>query len=151
MKLLPYYVSLLLLWKPWILGDCNIHTVQVCSLKVGTEIPEKQRKKIRKFLCRFMSWRPSPGATEAGGALWEDLELLGEMRIPPASGSPWSEAAGAEEEGVCSSMGRPSLLPPLGKEDHWGDSKEDEVVWGGDVDSVHTSATSFNRKWKLPR
>lgn len=104
------------------------HTVQVRSLKVGTEIPNKQRKKIRKFLCRFVSWRPYPGATEAGGALWEDLNCWGRCGSPQPQ-APVDSALGRKV--FAAVWGGPAFFLCCGKEDHWADSKEDEVVWGG--------------------
>lgn len=96
------------------------HTVQVSSLNTGTEIPKKKRKNIRKFPCCFVSW--------CHRSWWSPL------------GSPGSHQPHAHIESKQSALKRkvfaavwrgPTFFLCCGKEDHWGDSKEDEVVCEG--------------------
>jgi len=111
--------------------DCGglQHTVPISSLKAGTEIPKEKRKKIPVLFlvmkviswCHQSQWSPLGGSWIAGGG----------------PGSPQPHASVESKQWAwrwkvfAPAWGGPAFFLCCGKEDHWEDSKEDEVVCGG--------------------
>lgn len=97
-------------------------TDQVSSLEGGTETFKKKWKKIRNS-CAVLCHEGNILVPQNGEALWK-------VGIPSGSHSE-SKQWGMKRKVFAALWGGPAFFLCCGKEDHWGDSREDEAVRGG--------------------